>query len=703
MSMAENPESKEIAKTEAAPVAADMTPAAPAAPAQPLNPVLLKGEIEIYPDQRLPHLDQGAVKAYAATGKSKEKAYALLCEKALVPQINAASKYATINNAMLPRLIGAGLVNWAPTKQQRYVFVYENKLGLPFANPSNFTAMGLKADMVLHHFVKKFVPLMKNFRDVDFVHSNIRTTNLFTGGGNGFEKIMLGENLSTPPAYLYSPIYEPIERAAANPLGRGAPDYADDMYSFGALLAIMIRTTDPLSGFSDEAVTEYKIENGSYQALTGKERFSGSILELLRGLLSDDVKQRWTIDDVITWLDGQRVSPKQASPLKPKAARPIDFFGEKYLRPQLLALSLNKSPGELVKLNDNGDLKLWLNRSVQDKKLEENAEHAANAAKELGTSGEAYSERMAAFLAAAMGPGMPMSYRTLRFQPEAFGRMLAEAFAQQKDLAYFAELLQTSLPTFWVGMSDSLSASVTEIINKFDTCRAFLRQNTQGYGLERCLYYLCPEAPCMSEKLKDFYVRTPEEFALAYETLSGSSSRPENFFDRHIVAFLSVKDRAVIDPYIPDLNSGEQYRITLATLRIFSSIQRRGKMQSLPGVVNWIAGKVDPLINRFHDREQRVKMKAQLVKIKEKGDLAAVEQLFDNVQMLQIDYALFKQASANYLALKHEHANLEDQLANNPKFGYQSGRQASALVSAVVAVIIIIVYVFYKLSTRTAF
>ena len=694
--MAENPKETDISKTE---------PVAPAAPASSAatGPVLLKGEIEIYPDQRLPHLDQGMAKAYAATGRAKEKAYALLCEKSLIPQVNMSSKYMTINNPCLPKLLASGIVSWAPDKQQRYVFVYENKLGLPFANPSNFMAMGLKADMVLHGIVKKFVPLLKNFRDIDFVHGHIRTTNLFTGGGNGFEKIMLGESLAMPAGYMYSPVYETIERSAAQPLGRGTPDYSDDLYSFGAMLAIIIRTSDPLAGWSNESITEYKIEHGSYQALTGKERFSGSILELLRGLLNDDVKQRWTIEDVLTWMDGQRVSPKQAGPLRPKAARPIEFFGEKFLRPQVLSLNLYKNPSEVVRINDNGDLKLWLNRSVQDKKLEENVEHASNAAKELGVMGEAYPERVSAFMAAAMGPGMPVLYRHLKFMPEAFGRMLAEAFVTKKDLAYFAEVIQTSLITFWASMSDGLNPHVAEVVNKFDTCRAFLRQNTQGYGLERCLYYLCPEAPCMSEKLKNYYVRTPEDLVLAYEHMSGTGDRPEGFFDRHIIAFLSVKDRSVIDPYIPDLNSSEPYRITLAALRIFSSIQRRGKMQNLPGIVNWISERVDPLINRFHDRDQRAKMKMQLLKIKDKGDITAIEQLFDNVQALQNDYGGFKQAMQNYLGLKQEHAKLEDELANNPKFGYGAGHSSSALISGVISGCIIIIYIFYKISTRTAF
>ncbi len=667
------------------------------------GPVLLKGEIEIYPDQRLPHLDQGPVKAYAAASRSKEKAYALLCERALIPQINNSAKYLTITNASMPRLIGAGIVDWRPTRQQKYVFIYENKLGLPLANPSNFMAMGFKADTVFHGVVKKFGPLLKNMRDLEFVHGNIRINNLFTGGGNNFDKIMLGECLSTPPAMMYAPVYETIERAAADPLGRGVPSYSDDIYSLGVMLAIMIRSADPMAGWSNDDILAHKIEHGTYAALMGRERVTGSLLELLRGILNDDLKQRWVIDDVMTWLDGQRVTHKQTATQRLKAARPFEFNGEKFLRPQLLAVHLNRHPSELVELHDKGDLKQWLNRSIQDKNLEEKVEHAINAAKELGASGDAYAQRVAGFVAAAMGPNMPIFYRNLKFLPEAFGRLLAEAVAMHRDLNPFAEIIQSSLLSFWSTTADQSQQDVSEVINRFETCRAFLRQNGMGYGIERCLYHLAPEAPCMSEKLKDFYVRSPEEFLLAYEQLSSTSVRPENFFDRHIVAFLSVKDRAVIDPYIPDLNSNEPHRVIQASLRIFASIQRRGKMPPLPGVGAWLCEKIDPLINRFHDREQRVKLKAQAQKLKDKGDLTKIEQIFDNVQAVQADFNAFKAAMREYINLKQEAANVTENLENNPKFGYGAGRQASALISGIIASIIVLGYLFIKLTSTSGF
>jgi hypothetical protein len=162
-----------------------------------------------------------------------------------------------------------------------------------------------------------------------------------TAASRVVEKVILGDLIATPPSFAQPALFEPIERAQCAPLGRGLGTFEDDLYSLGVTLTVLLRTRDPMEGLSDEGIIREKVEQGSYAALTGRERFTGAILELLRGLLYDDRAQRWTLDDVVSWLDGQRLSPKQSSK-KLKAARQIQFHGERYNRPSLLAADLEK-------------------------------------------------------------------------------------------------------------------------------------------------------------------------------------------------------------------------------------------------------------------------------------------------------------------------------------------------------------------------
>jgi len=663
--------------------------------------VMLKGEVEIFPGSPLPYLDQGPIKAYAAMTRTRDKAFALVCERHLVPQITESAKYYGLLSTGLPKLVAAGTVDW-PSKQQRYVFVYENKIGKPIATAANYMAMNLKNDLVLNTVIHNLVPTIKDMRDVDFVHGNIRVQNLYDGGGSGLDKVMLGECLATPFGYLQPALYETIERASANPLGRGKASPEDDMYAFGVTLAVLLRGVDPLAGFNDQEVIEQKIEMGSYAAITGKERFTGSLLECLRGLLNDDPRLRWTIDDVITWTEGRRVHPKQTANVKLKASRPLDFAGEKYLRPQMLALDLPRHAKEAERLTEGKDLAQWLNRSLQDKPTEERAQEAIAEAQRSGSTGF-YAERLACYLSLALSPSMPIMFRGLHFMPDAFGQMLIEAIVLKKDLNPFVEIIQNQMTMFWIRTQDVAAGDIGDLMTRFDTCRSFLRQTMTGYGIERCAYFMSVESHCLSEKVKDYYVRTAEDLLFAYEKMAISGNRPESFFDRHIIAFLSVRDRQIIDPYIPDLSADEKHRQILATLRVLAAIQMRSKLSPVPGVTAWLVERLDPLISRFHDRNARVHFKAQLQKLKDKGEIGKISNLFDNPQLYPDDFKQFKGALRDYADFRNEYNRLEEDLDNNKNYGHGAGRQVAAAVSGVIATFIVLVYIVYKYSGGGAF
>lgn len=117
------------------------------------------------------------------------------------------------------------------------------------------------------------------------------------------------------------------------------------------------------------------MEHGSFPALIGQDRFKGSILDLLRGLLQDDLSQRWTLSEVEEWLAGERLSPKRGQK-RIKANRPIIFNGKKYVRPELLAYALKENPAECAHMIDSGELDNWLQRAIDNEDLKKRVEKA---------------------------------------------------------------------------------------------------------------------------------------------------------------------------------------------------------------------------------------------------------------------------------------------------------------------------------------
>jgi serine/threonine protein kinase len=657
---------------------------------------VLNDEIEILSGSRIEELDQGPSQAYAARYKDKSvqgNYYAVICDKTLVPRARIGPAFANIINTSLVRLVASGKLYWPPLDAERYCFVFENRLGKPLTNSDKEKGLGLNQETVMNAVIRPLTGVLQDLRDADIAHGGIRPANIYDGGKSPIERVLLGECLSVPPSYCQPVVFEPIERALCDPVARGFPRFEDDMYAFGVTIAVLMRGHDPLEGMTDDEIISQKMQLGSYAAITGKDRFTGPILELLRGLVCDDRSQRWTIDDLTSWLDGQRLSPKQ-NVKKIKAARPMHFNNKRYFQPSLLAMDLNKNQAEAMQLIDGGNLEQWIDRSLEDGLSLTRFFSAMDSSQEFGR-GTGYWDRVIGRVMIALDPSFPIVTKGHKMHPEGIPYALAKAFADKTDLLPFQDIIMQKTVMFWLNCQHDGRVDYGTLMNKFDGCRSFLRQNTVGYGIERCLYFLNPEAPCLSENLKDYYIRNPEDFMYALEDLSSKKKRPDMFLDRHSVAFLSVKERQVVDPYLIELNSQDLYIKILGNIKCLATIQKRSKMESFPGIARWIDDMLGPVYDRYHDRDLRKKIQERVQKLADSGDLIKIAGVLDNPETVRRDFIAFKKAMKNYHDLNEEYLMLEKRLDKPEKFGKKIGHEASAVFSSILASIFILGYVLF--------
>lgn len=677
---------------ESAPVIATTSP--------PIKGMALTGDvvfnesITIYSGNRLPQFDKGPVKAYAARGTDKAPShlFAMICEEQLTPRTLKASNYFAILNPSLARLVASGVTDWPPAGKQKYCFIFENTLGNPLMKDDTHGGLGIKPDILLNSVIRPLIGVLADMRDKDIIHGNIRVANIYDGGSKNFDRAILGECLSTPVSYMQPALYEPIDRAMCSPIGRGMGTQQDDMYALGVSLAIMMRHSDPLEGLSEHEIIERKMDDGSYASLLGRDRITGAILELMRGLLYDDANQRWTLDEVMIWLDGRRLSPKQAA-RRSKANRPVILGGEKYIRPELLARDIVKNANEAKTLIEEGELEQWLSRALEDKVATAQFEKAVKMAEEGGKGGD-YADRLATRTAIALHPEGPIRYKNLSVLPEGVGPALTESFIMKRDIQAYTDFFMNYFITQWVDAQTGAVPDVSNLVSRFDGARAYLRQKGLGGGLEKCIYTMNPEVHCLSEKIQKFHVRSPEELMRAYEKMSHLSGRPALFFDRHIVAYLSVKDRKNIDPYLHDLNAPENYKRILAEAKTLATIQKRSQMERFPGIAKWIVENMEPVYERFHDRDLRVDIKKKAERLVESGDLAKIVTLFDDPAVYQSDNVEFRRSMRKFHDLEQETIEIDRALRDEATLGQDTGRQIAAVVAGVLAGIIIMVAAF---------
>ena len=647
-------------------------------------------DIEVFPDRERPALASPGTRAYEARDRRQTgEQFALLCDREAVPRVTHIGSYKALKNPNILNLIDAGIVNWPSEGRQKFAFVFEKPFGKKILDSAEAQPYQVAEDKMISTVIEPVVRLLAEFRNVELVHRCINAENIYMTGAEGLERIVLGECLSTAPSLWQHPLYEPPSRAAAQPSGRGPGSITDDLYALGVCVAMMARGENLLRGKSPQQIIHEKIEEGSYATIIGKERIPGGISDFLRGVLSDAEDQRWDIDAVLTWLEGRRLNPKQPRVLL-KAARPLTFHGQKFWDLRTLSQAFSENVAEAGTEVDKGQFDVWLKRNFEDKALD------VRFARVWDKEKESSRERLVSCLCMAMDPMGPIRYKGLSVFPEGFGAALAHATARGEDIQLYGELLQQQLFNAWVSQSFDEIPDAAGTLSMLEKCRSALTQKMPGYGIERILYMLNQEAACMSPTLQNHFVLSPGGLLLALEDISRQAGRPENVLDRHMIAFISVREPKMIDPYFGFVNSNNRGQQVLGIARVLAAIQRRFSVPAVPGVCSWLISLTAPMVDLLNDRDLRQALTKQVNTLQGSGNLTTLLDLVDDPLLVRDDAQRFAYAQQEYAALGAEKIQIESYLKKRQHFGKATGRQVAMLLSCALGTMVIAGYVVLR-------
>lgn len=648
--------------------------------------------------KRVPKFDNGSAQAFEAIdNRDRSKKFtALVSNKEELPRWPSVSAYEGIANTSLMRLVGSGVVRWPKTRQQHYVFLYQGGLGDALVKPGQFSSITWRHPDIVNFFIVPLINIIKEMSEKGFVHGAIRGDNIFYAGGDKNKPVILGDCLSSHTHSAQPAVYLPIDKALADPMGRGKGSISDDIYAFGVSLAMFLRRNDELEGLSDRDIVRKKIEFGSYTAIVGAERFQATFVELLRGVLHDDPLVRWGVDEILSWADGSRMNPPALSRRK-KANRPLTFKGQKYLYPDTLAMDIQASPQEAMDLIQSEELTNWIDKSFTDKELYDNYAKAMDRNTAIGSVSE-NKDYMIAQVAMALNPDLPIKYKGHCFTYDGLGGLMAYAMAREQKTNVFSDALLQNLPDHAVSLKPISQAEILTQIKSFDTCRATLRQKSQGHGIERCVYALCSSAPCMSPKFSSFFVYNDNTALLTFEYLAKNGGETALFLDAHCIAFFSVHNMRLMERVLYDLNAPDKNKKIAGNLRFLATLQARTKISSLPSIAAVFLSSLDGVYKLYHNLTLRKKIEEGVKHEAQQGNLAGMSALIDNEVTRKKDQKAFELAKREYKILQKEYNEYNRRLANKQSYGVVNGREAAAVVSWIIATGITVMSVIAFLS-----
>jgi hypothetical protein len=622
----------------------------------------LGGHVEISVDRPLAELSTPYANAYVALDRDLPSAniFALVLSPLVLPRLPVlqALQGMRLEGMLTPR--EWAVIDWPPMGRRCFAIVYDRPAGglvMPGHTGANEPALMTPIDQprgpfsegeLIDHILPPLVTSLRQVLSVGATHRAIRTSNIFYRDIARRQPV-LGDCCAAPAGLLQPLVFETIEGGLADPWGRGEGTAADDLYALGVTLVHLSLGRNPAAEIPDEQLIADKIQRGSYAAIVRNERLPPAIMEPVRGLLSDEAKERWAIQDVDLWLHGRPATSRLPSPTK-RATRPFEFEGQGHLTARSLAHAFARKPAAAAEVARSAELETWVQRALGDPECSKLLASAISDSH--GGSGAAREDRLVARVAIALDPAAPIRFKGFAVGIDGFGAALAGAFQGQGSVGQVAETVTARLPVFWFSAQGGLRPEQVPILKMFERLRLHLEDLRPGEGAERGLYELNPSLHCLSPLIESRYVVDPADALGAIEAELARRPAEELQLDRHFAGFIAARFKLGSHEWFDALASAEPSARALGALKLLAKLQSVGGPRSAPQTALRLARQLPPVFQSYRNRARRQELLARLPEVAETGSLVEMLALAENPAERQRDAVGFNAAAREYQAIE---------------------------------------------------
>lgn len=604
---------------------------------------------------------------------------AYVCNDLPGPRVDAARRVRTIERAGMLRLFHHGPLR-IKGMRDRYAFVYER----PLMGPPPRALWGhYPVQTLIKNFLRPAIAALQSLSDSHEGHGSIRPDNLF-GQDSRYSLLTLGPCTLCPPGYDQPAIFEPIERALANPISKGPIAPADDMFALGVTFYCLAAGRLPGEGMDPADFTRRRLEFGSISTMVDTGAMPIEIKDAVEGLMQDDVKLRWSIQTLSDWCAGRKPEVKQVRSLGKRAMSirvgPMTCYG-----PKEVAFALHKYQAEGIPMVRSGVIDKWM--------VENNPKRAAvMAGKELaeadnpqaaiaaGRQGEDDNIALAKAIARC-DPGGPIRFKSLSFYPAGVGALLREIANDPPRWAEFGEVLKGKLISYWMkgaaefGLVDMAAKKLEEIERSFERT---------GNNLEAALYKLNPDAPCLSPKLDGQWTVSHVDLVKPIEAACADPDKPG--IDRHMVGFLGAKADISDDMLAPWYNLGDvDAKGAPKVLKVSNKLQSEAQAEALPKLAQVCLRSAEKLIDEINHPKTRERLLAEAEHHARSGSITGMVDVVMDEETIAKDKRDFAEAKREYDSIGVALANREGLLILARLMGQERGTAMAYILLSLVS------------------
>jgi hypothetical protein len=626
-----------------------------------LSNALIGGRYAVDTSQILPDAGGGLQACLARDRMAADsRRVALLVSRSASPRVRHLQLLdEPIDNLMVP--LGHGLAPLPGGREEGYFVVCSPPPGPPVsASLSTWPEKSL-IDLVL----RPIAGVLDVLHGRKLTHRSIRTNNVFQSAAG--QPVTLGAAWAAPPAMHQPGIFETPYNAMCHPASRGDGSITDDVYALGMLLLTLSAGRVPLAGMDDTTIVRWKLDLGSFAAVTRDIPLSGFLADLLRTMLAEDPDHRplpgALMDLALT--RGRRVAARPAR----RSQNPLMLNEVAVFDARTLAWALLTDEKKGIQFLRNGLITQWLRRGLGDASLATQIEDLVRARVAETKPGSWSDPLLVMHTISALNPRMPLCWRGQALWPDALASMLAEGIASKAELMAVAEeLLLADIFSSWSAMEGPPGRP---IFADMSTQRLLLQNGGPG-GLLRLFYGLNPLLPCRAPSMTAAWIASIPDLMRFFERVAEKAG--DSLIDLHIAAFIAARADRKIEMQVTALGGvqdADSFR--RAELALLRDMQNRYYPVPMPVLSKWVAARLRPAVDRWRNKNRREALYVKLETLAQAGSVARLLELTEDPAARAMDVAGAIHAKNELAMIDAELVAIDNgdrhRLANAERFG----------------------------------
>ncbi len=530
-----------------------------------------------------------------------------------------------IDNLMVP--LGHGIAPYADGKGEGFFIICPTPPGPPVSAGLNQWPEKALLDLVLTPIARVLGILHRR----NLTHRAIRPDNVFQAARG--RPVTLGAAWAAPPAMHQPAVFESPYSAMCHPVCRGDGTIADDVYALGVLLLTLAGGRIPMPNMDDSTLIRWKLDQGSFAALTRDITLPSSLSDLLRGMLAEDPDHR-PLPEML--LDPSHARGRRFATRPPRRSqRPLMLNDIAVFDARMLAFALLSDEKKAVQFLRNGLVTQWLRRGLGDAGIATQIEDLVRGSLADAKAGARTDPLLVMRTIDAINPRMPLCWRGIALWPDSLPSLLAEGIATDTDLLASAEELAVhDIAGAWSSVESHLARPQSPDLFQF---RHLLKDGGSA-GLSRLCYGLNPFAPCRSPPMAARWIMSMPDLLRFLEQAAETAG--DSLIDPQIAAFIAARADRKIEVQLSGLAGNKDAdSVRLAEIALLRDLQLKYYPSPMPALAKWAAGRLRPDLQRCRGRSRREALTLRLDALAQAGFLSRLLAMTEDSAARALDSA----------------------------------------------------------------